>query len=259
MESLGPNGTDILGPDLVTAEQVRELPLHDITQQYGTVGLHVRLEDTLSRKGLSEIPEVQWALQLGLMLHADDKRTNGPYDDHLLRVTLRLIDHFDITDPEIIAAAPLHDSVEDHARDVVRVLSGEIIEDETEAKQRALELLGEYLSPITVSLIEGVTNPKVLEGEDPFAVYVNHFKTVILPDPKKRVLKLADFGDNGPGNHYTKGEKQLHLDRKYDPLYQLHERGLSMPDSLVIGKRRDRAIDQLRCAQVRARTRLESA
>lgn len=257
----GPSGyTDkAIGPDTVRAEDVRSLPLHDITQKYGTLGLFVRLEDTLARTELDNAPEVQWAVHFGLMLHAGDSRTNGPYEDHLLRSTIRLVDHFGITDPEIVAAVPLHDGVEDHAKDIVRILGEEEIEDEVVAREQALCLLGQYISARSVDLIRGVTNPLTEDGEDSGGAYLKHFQTVILPDPRKRVLKLVDFTDNGPGNHYTKGEKQLHLDRKYEPLYKLHVMGLFMPDSLIVGEQRERAARQLIMARARALARLSLA
>src|SRR5690606_2418182 len=120
--------------ETIHREQVRTLALHEVTAQYGTEGLYVRLNDSLERHNLDNVPEVAWAVDFALMLHAEQMRSNGRYIDHLMRVTTRIIDHFEVTDPTIIAGAILHDSVEDHASRICFLLAGEEITDERRAR-----------------------------------------------------------------------------------------------------------------------------
>ena len=74
--------------------------------------------------------------------------------------------------------------------------------------------------------------------------------------PKGRVLKLADFIDNAVGNHATIGAKQCKLDEKYIDQYRTHMIGLFLPDSLIIGKERDQALQTLLLGHARALGRL---
>ena len=55
------------------------------------------------------------ALELAARLHAADRRQREPYLNHLLRVAIRIIDHYDVRDADVVCAALLHDAVEDHA------------------------------------------------------------------------------------------------------------------------------------------------
>jgi (p)ppGpp synthase/HD superfamily hydrolase len=61
---------------------------------------------------------VKRALQLAGRLHALDHRQREPYVNHLLRVALRIICHYETRDADTICAALLHDAVEDHAYDL---------------------------------------------------------------------------------------------------------------------------------------------
>ena len=55
------------------------------------------------------------AVDLALSLHSDQRpRPDGPYIDHILRGVNRLL-NLGVTDPDIIIASALHDSVEDQS------------------------------------------------------------------------------------------------------------------------------------------------
>lgn len=249
----------VAGPHTVTAQEVRDLPLHEITQQYGTLGLYTRLQDSLRKHGLDQNEEVLWAMQMGLTLHANDTRTNGHYSDHLMRVALRIMDHYEIDDPSIIAAALLHDSIEDHPKDLVLMLTGERIDNVEEARERGLELIAHYAGLETCGIVSALTNPILREGEDKLVVYGNHTENLVLNYPKARVDKLSDFTDNAVGNHYTLGEKQYDLDLKYLDQYRIHRMGLFLPDSLITGEKRREIVSQLTIAHARTLGRLATA
>lgn len=51
-------------------------------------------------------------------LHAGDQRQSEPYINHPLRVAIRIMSHYGVRDPDVVAAALLHDSVEDHAAEL---------------------------------------------------------------------------------------------------------------------------------------------
>ena len=58
------------------------------------------------------------ALALASQLHREDWRQNEPYINHPLRVATRIMSHCGIGDPDMIAVALLHDTVEDHAAEL---------------------------------------------------------------------------------------------------------------------------------------------
>lgn len=243
-------------PAQITPDDVRGLSLGQVTEQFGTPGLYVRTLDTLERTGFGDDELVQNSLRLGLMLHANDFRTNGHYTDHLMRVMLHVIEDFGIRERHIIAAAPLHDSFEDHPRDLVLALTGEKPATLQEARQLGREALIRWTNEAVVNLIETVTNPQVPEGADKLEVYTMHTADIVFHSPDGRVLKLADFDDNAAGNHATLGERQQRLDRKYLQQWRIHLMGMYLPDSLITGEHRRHAHDMLWRGYLRAMGRL---
>jgi len=245
-----------MDPASITPDHVRGLSLGRVTEEFGTIGLYARAVDTFEQHGLTDNNLVQLAFQLGLALHADDYRTNGHYTDHLMRVTLHMVEDFGITDPNLIAAGPLHDSFEDHPRDLVLALTGEKPATREEAMVLGRRALAALTNEEVVSIIESVTNPPVLEGQNKLDVYTAHTRELVLGSPKGRVLKLADFIDNAGGNHATIGDKQRKLDEKYVRQFRIHKMGLFLPNSLIVGEERQRALHMLSKGHMRALGRL---
>jgi len=240
----------------ITPEDVRGLSLGKLTEKFGTIGLYTRLVDTLEREELNDNELVQLSLHLGLALHANDERTSGHYTDHLMRVTLHMLEDFKIKDPNLIAAGPLHDVFEDHPRDLVLALTGEKPSDASEARAVGQGTLSRLTNSEVAEIVATVTNPNIEPGQDKTAVYANHTRDIILKSPKGRVLKLADFVDNAAGNHATIGDKQRKLDEKYIEQYRIHMMGLFLPDSLIIGEERQKALRLLSKGHARALGRL---
>lgn len=251
-----PHQTTKLDPASITPDHVRGLSLGRITEEFGTIGLYARIIDSLEGAGFGDNELIQLSLPLGLALHADDRRTNGNYADHLMRVTLHMLEDFNIRDPNLIAAGPLHDAFEDHPRDLVLALTGE----KPETRELALKIGYSALAAITneevVLIIRSVTNPVVLDGENKLDAYTDHTRKLVLQSPKGRVLKLADFIDNAGGNHATIGEKQRKLDEKYIRQFRIHMMGLFMPNSLIVGSERRAALHMLSKGHARALGRL---
>lgn len=248
--------TPNIDPASITPDHVRGLSLGKVTEEFGTIGLYARTVDTLERNGFADNELVQLSLQLGLALHADDYRTNGHYTDHLMRVTLRMIEDFGIRDPNLIAAGPLHDSFEDHPRDLVFALTGEKPTNYEDARRIGREVLASLTNEEVVSIVEDVTNPQVPEGANKLDVYTAHTRELVMHSPKGRVLKLSDFVDNAGGNHATVGDKQRKLDEKYIRQFRIHKMGLFLPSSLITGKERTEALHMLSKGHARALGRL---
>jgi len=250
------NQKNKINPEFITPDHVRGLSLGRVTEEFGTIGLYTRTIDTLERYDLADNELIQLSLQLGLALHSDDYRTNGHYTDHLMRVMLHLIEDFGIRDPNLIAAAPLHDTFEDHPRDLVLALTGEKPDTRDSARTLGRQALALLTNEEVVEIIESVTNPLVLPGQNKLEVYTTHTRELVLMSRKGRVLKLADFIDNAGGNHATIGEKQHKLDEKYTQQYRIHKMGLFLPNSLVTGVERQKALHMLSKGHARALGRL---
>jgi HD domain len=110
------NGTVLIDP--AGKQLIPGMPLHAITSVYGEAGLRERLRAEIDQFPAADLARVRSALALASQLHASDARQREPYVNHLLRVTVRILSHYRITDPDVACAALLHDSVEDHAQDI---------------------------------------------------------------------------------------------------------------------------------------------
>lgn len=94
------------------------MPLHAITAIHGEAGLRERFAIETASFPAAQRELIEQALELAARLHADDRRQREPYANHLLRVATRIISHYGVSDPDVICAALLHDTVEDHAGDL---------------------------------------------------------------------------------------------------------------------------------------------
>lgn len=235
--------TDIDTDDghVVERRIVERMPLHAITALYGERGLRerlatetARLADTAGRR------KVKQALQLAGRLHALDHRQREPYVNHLLRVALRIIVHYDVRDADIICAALLHDSVEDHADDLSPA-----------GRPSALAMLTACFGPQVADLVEAVTNPVYAPETDEHDQYRAHVVDSLESHPWARVLKASDFTDNGVGLHYTSGPKAAKLARKYAPMIPILADFIARPDTPLTCQAKARILRQLDTASER--------
>ena len=58
------------------------------------------------------------------LLHVQERRKRKTYTNHLLRVTIRILSHYRVADPDVACAALLHDAVENHAGDIIPAAPG---------------------------------------------------------------------------------------------------------------------------------------
>jgi hypothetical protein len=219
-----------------------EMPLHAITAVYGEQGLRARLaietgrlDDAAGRQKISE------ALELAGRLHAADRRQREPYINHLLRVALRIICHYGVHDTDIICAALLHDAVEDHAGDLAA----------TGGRPGALGVLADRFGPKAAALVEAVTNPVYLPGQDADEQYRAHVAASLAANPGARVIKVSDFTDNGVGVIHTTGAKAVRLASKYAPLVPVLAGLIARTDTPLAPHVKVRILGQLRTAQKR--------
>jgi hypothetical protein len=93
-------------------------PLHAITALHGETGLRERFAVEIGRLPGGDRARAERALDVAGRLHAADRRQREPYVNHLLRVAIRIICYYHVTDADVVCAALLHDAVEDHAADL---------------------------------------------------------------------------------------------------------------------------------------------
>ena len=181
--------------DATERRLVASMPLHAITSVHGEAGLRERLLIETARFPAADRSRIGDALTLASRLHAQDRRQREPYANHLLRVTIRIISHYQVTDPDLPCAALLHDAVEDHAEDITP--------DGT--RQAALAALARQFGYRTADLVAAVTNPVYSPGRDKHQQYREHVAASLLASPWARVIKASDFTDNAVGLIHTTG------------------------------------------------------
>ncbi len=174
------------------------------------------------------------AMTLAEKLHADDRHKNMPYIYHLTRAAVRIAVYLDLNDPDVIIAALLHDSVEDHAAELVVAANADDAEKidtlpEREVQQMALGVLGGRFSERAARIISAVTN--VPDEDQPtgyidkLTAYANKVHTAVQT-PEGWVVKLVDWCDNGVGVIHDiegQGHKHQHFRRKYGKVLPILE------------------------------------
>ena len=222
-------------------QQLSVMPLHAITTMYGEQGLRERFAlETARLTGPAARRQVTRALRLAARLHASDHRQREPYVNHLLRVALRIMVHYGIREPDVICAALLHDSVEDHAEDLSAA-----------GRPEAFALLAAAYGDRVAELVAAVTNPLYAPGSHADSQYREHVADSLAACPWARVIKLSDFTDNGVGLIHTTGKKAVRLARKYAPLVPALADLAARPDTPLTDEVKARILGQLRKASGR--------
>jgi hypothetical protein len=197
------------------------MPLHAITSVHGEAGLRERLLLEIAQIPATHRARVDHALALASLLHNQDRRQREPYANHLLRVAIRILSHYRVTDPDLACAALLHDAVEDHA---LNLAPGGTHGD-------ALAVLAEQFGARTAALVAAVTNPAWESGRDEHEQYREHVTASLQASPWARVIKASDFTDNAVGLFHTTGPKLQKLANKYRPLVPVLRELVLRPDT----------------------------
>jgi hypothetical protein len=217
------------------------MPLHAITSLHGEQGLRERLRIEIAQFPAADRTRIGGALKLMSLAHALDRRQREPYANHPLRVTIRILSHYRVTDPGIACAALLHDVVEDHA--------GNISPDGT--RQGALDMLGRRFGERTAQVVAAVTNPVWEPGRDKHEQYREHVAASLTASPWARVVKVSDFTGNAVGLIHTTGPKVPELARKYRPLVPVLRELILRPDTPLQPGAKDTIARQLGKAEAR--------
>ncbi|MBV9795764.1 MAG: HD domain-containing protein [Actinobacteria bacterium] len=216
------------------------MPLHAITATYGEDGLRERFAAEIASFPAADRPRLTEALALAARLHAGDRRQSEPYVNHLLRVAIRIMTYYGVRDPDVVVAALLHDSVEDHAAELAA--DGTAPSAQTEL---ALAELGRRFGPRVAELVGAVTNPEYEPGRDRRLQYRDHVAASLDASPWARVIKASDFTDNGAGLIHTTGPRVPELARKYVLLVPVLRELIDRPDTPLAEPARQRIRAQL--------------
>lgn len=220
------------------------MPLHAITTTYGTDGLRRRFAAEAESLPATSRNRVNRALDLAARLHAADARQQEPYLNHLLRVAIRIMSHYRITDADVICAALLHDAVEDHATEIA---PGGDQGDQAAALAVLTSEFGERVG----DLVAAVTNPPHRAGPDKNRQYREHVAESLARSPWARVIKASDFTDNGVGLIHTSGPRVAQLAAKYAPLVPVLRELIARADTPLDTDAKNRILGQLDQAATR--------
>ncbi|MGC5052381.1 HD domain-containing protein [Micromonospora sp. DT48] len=222
------------------------MPMHAITEMHGEVGLRERFRLEIQRFDSAERQRLDEALELVTRLHRDDRRSREPYVNHLLRVSIRMLHHYQVRDVDVIVAGLLHDAVEDHP--------GELVGGEGAAGDLAigaLAVLAERFGPRVARLVGAVTNPPWDPGRDRYEQYREHVAASLEREPWARVIKISDFTDNGVGVIHSVGPKVESSARKYRPLLPVYRDLVTRADTPLSEAVKQHILDQLDLAEQR--------
>ncbi|NUR29708.1 MAG: HD domain-containing protein [Catenulispora sp.] len=227
------------------------MPIHAVTEVYGEDGLRALFEIEIEAFPDAERGTLLRAERVASRLHAEDKRVREPYVNHLLRVAIRIVRHYQVRDAEVVVAALLHDAVEDHPDDLAD-LAGDA-ERALGLRQAALAVLGRAFSPRVAELIDAVTNPAYDPARDKQEQYREHVVASLEANSWARVIKLSDFTDNGVGIIHTTGPKVRKASAKYAPLVPQLRDFATRPDTPLTEDVKAHIVKQLNEAEVRFR------
>lgn len=226
------------------------LPLHAVTGVYGTEGLRERFLLEAAAFEATDQERLTRALALAERLHEHDTRVREPYVNHVLRVAVRVIHHYGVVDADVVIAALLHDTVEDHPAE----LAGGVPIDPRPA---ALQVLSRDFGPRVAELVAAVTNPEYDPDRDSDEQYREHVAASLAANPWARVVKASDFTDNGVGVIHTTGPKVRRAAAKYRPLVPVLRELVERDDTPLTDDAKRHIADQLDVAVERFTAILE--
>lgn len=186
------------------------LPLKELDSAGLTL---VVLEEALHRFRPIDHSKIHEAVNVATFLHRKQTRAvrknlpRTPYIEHPLRNALRLM-RWGVTNPALIIAAVLHDTVEDGLEEILTEYVGmKTIYDDVEMNRAiALEWIEEVFGRQVRYIVAKMTNP-IEEGEptpeEKRENYASHVEEAITADVFVYLCKLADFTDNATGLYHN--------------------------------------------------------
>lgn len=213
--------------DHIPDESWRLVPLH-VVSAHGPEALLRRLRLEIDQFDPGERERIRRAARLAERLHAHDRRLSGePYLHHVLRVPLRLITRWRVQDADLVVAALLHDTAEDHPG----ALAGGAPLNPVEA---ALAVIGRDFGARVAELVAAVTNPPNAPGldrDERDRLYRAHVVETLTGLPEARLIKVSDFVDNAGGVFYGPLDRARRYASKYTPLVPQLQELIQQPDT----------------------------
>lgn len=187
------------------------LPLKELDSAGLTL---VVLEEALHRFRPIDHSKIHEAVNVATFLHRKQTRAvrknlpRTPYIEHPLRNSLRLM-RWEATNPALIIAAVLHDTVEDCLNEILTKYVGMTgVYDDVEMNRAiALEWIEEIFGREVSFIVSKMTNPLEPAGDRSLSQkhvdYAAHVKEVIIVSVYVYLCKLADFVDNATGLYHN--------------------------------------------------------
>ena len=191
---------------------------------------------------VSFVDKLSGAIQVASYLHRSDVRRGArgssvtpPYIEHPLRVAIRLYKYFGVASADLIIAAILHDTVEDHAFEFSAFEGVPVVRDGDEVKARklALEFISRHFGYAVAAIVEHVSNP-VFVGErtkaEKIASYQAHVKAIVAVSDEALILKFSDFVDNAGSlhHHYAYNDRKvMYFVDRYSALIPIYREAFS--------------------------------
>jgi len=217
----------------------------------------------------SEQDRILDALAAMICIHQSQKaRPDGtPYVSHPLEVALFVLQRFGQSDPDLLIAGLLHDSVEDRADKLVAPCLAVNLSAQ-ELRQPALRALEHRFGKRVANLVgllatrhsdrPSGSHPSHLHSADQEAeknrIYLAHFQSLWEGDPDALLIKLADFSQNALRlERLDESPRKDRLRRKYGPVIQMSIGRLERLDDLghPLSGARDWLLADLRQAYLR--------
>ena len=191
--------------DLMTKVSLKDMDSALLTQTFS--GLINRLS------GVNSVL-VHDAITFSSYVHRNDMRSNRkgfnktPYIEHPLRNAIRIA-RWGSKSEALFIGTLLHDTVEDHAKEMARDFCGVDTDDEGVAREHAFKYIGEQYGADVERIVRGMSNPlpdpnasAPLTVEEKDANYRQHVVDAI-DDPDVFVSKFSDFTDNALGLYHN--------------------------------------------------------
>ncbi len=229
-------------PDVYERLQLEALPLSGLTHTRGVDGLARRFLLTVEGLPADDQALCHRSLLLALHLHRHDLYKGLPYACHLLRVAVRLARDYGVGDGRLLSAAVLHDSIEDHADDLVALAArlsaaagadaGAAVDAAGGGPIPAAAALAVLIDEQVAGVVAGLTNqppPTSADADERRQLYADDVEAKIAGSFEVFLVKLSDFTDNAVGLQWSDDPaKTAKVASKYLPVFDLFEDQVSV-------------------------------
>lgn len=236
----------------ILAKSISDL---DLKEMEGSL-LSFAIMESAKNSDNFDIEKVREALELAAYLHRADTRANranlpkDTYITHPYRNTLRIL-RYGCINHDVIVASILHDTVEDHANEIVAEFLGKSINETTrELMDMSLVYYTDTFGKEVSRIVNAVSNPPLDKGltkPEKRALYAEHVLSVI-DDPHVFLVKFSDFVDNAVGLYHNTGSPNMveHLSQKYLLLVEAFEERLYQENTIRTIPVTDEGLEEMR-------------